>query len=132
MGPFQFKEIALSTKKDFLTLAEHDPSILTFRRCTGDDIRRLAALANMPMKQARRAFRFELFLRTRYLTKQLDPTFEPKPELRDRAKLWLENPALRNQKKPKPVPVEVAPVVKQKPAKLTPVKGTKLLRYQFN
>ena len=105
---------------DFLALAAHDPSILTFRHCTGDDIRRLAPLVPMPLWRARRAFALRLFYHPRYLALSLDPAFEPQEPIRLRAKLMLDQ---KLRYPPKCV----------KPAKATSQKSpSKLTRYAFD
>lgn len=80
----------MNAKRQFLAMAKHDPSILTMRRCTGEDIRRLAPLAGLTITEARRAFTLHLFRRTTYLTLSLDPTFEPQEAVRIRAKKILD------------------------------------------
>lgn len=117
----------MSIKKDWLRMAEHDPSILEWRRCTGDDVRRLAALAGLSKKRARIVFGLCLFGRTRYLTRQLDPAFEPEEKLRVRAKLILEKKKLVREQRENPQAVEA---VVQKPALNGP--PSRLSRYRFN
>ena len=80
----------MNAKKQFLAMAIHDPSILTLRHCTGDDIRRLAPLAGLSIKEARRAFNLCLFQRTSYLALSLNPEFEPQALIRERAQRKLE------------------------------------------
>jgi len=119
-----------SARLDFRALAQHDPSILTFRHCTGDDIRRLAPLVPMPLWRARRAFALRLFYHPRYLTLSLDPAFEPQEPIRIRAQLMLDQ-KLRvppKQDKPKPV-VAVQPT---KPKLAMNRKPSKIARYSFD
>lgn len=80
---------------DFLLLAAHDPTILTYRRCTSEDMRRLGPLCGFDWYRTKRAFNLRLFQTKKYLTLTLDPNFEPKPEVRERAKLQLERMARR-------------------------------------
>ena len=119
-----------SARLDFLALAQHDPSILTFRRCTGDDIRRLAPLVPMPLWRAYRAFNLRLFYHPRYLTLSLDPAFEPQEPIRLRAQLMLDQ-KLRVPPKPiKPKPVAV--VIPIKPKLAMNRKPSKLAQYSFD
>lgn len=106
----------MGAKADFLKMAQFDPSILTLRHCTGDDIRKLAPLAGLTMLQARRAFNLCLFQRTTYLKRSLDPAFEPKEEVRIRARKKLEA-RIRAKAPPR---IFVAPSV------------SKLARYSFD
>ena len=133
----------MSAKRDFLAIAVYDPTILTLRRCTSADIRNLATLASMPMSRARRAFNCCLFQRTSYLTRSLDPAFEPQEHIRERAKATLErrrNPQLATttqkvqqppaSQPPVPIKQKAAPKVKQKAA---PKKQhSRLSRYTFD
>ena len=119
-----------SARLDFLALAQHDPSILTFRHCTGDDIRRLAPLVPMPLWRARRAFALRLFYHPRYLTLSLDPAFEPQEPIRIRAQLMLDQKLRVPPKIVKPTPVAVATPIKPKLA--THRKPSKLAQYSFD
>lgn len=125
-------------KKDFLAMASHDPSVLTGRHCTGEDVRRLAALAGIPPRRARAAFSRMLFRRTTYLMKSLDPEFEPKADVRELARKELEYRALlktdpaaakRLKEKPPPQPPTPAPTKAVKPAQKQP---SRLRRYSFS
>lgn len=79
--------------KDWRLLVDLDPSIATYRRCTSEDMRRLAVSTGWEYTRVKRAFNLRLFQRTKYLTLSLDPSFEPKPEVRERAKRLLEKRA---------------------------------------
>lgn len=112
-----------TARHDFLLLAGFDPTILTWRHCTAEDVRRLEALAGFDHIRAKRAFECCLFNRTKYLKLSLDPDFEPKLECRERAAHALK---LRAEKRaraklpvpsPKPVPIERTQAIK-KPSKL--------------
>lgn len=116
----------MSAKADFLKLAQHDPSILTLRHCTGDDIRKLAPLAGLTVPQSRRAFNLCLFQRTTYLTKSLDPSFEPQEHIRLRAKKKLDERARKKAYK-----IGLAKFGAP-PRLLAPVKPSKLSRYSFD
>lgn len=117
-----------TARHDFLILAQFDPTILTWRHCTAEDVRRLEALAGMEHLRAVRAFSLCLFRRTKYLTLSLDPAFEPKPECRERAAELLrkraEKKAHANQPIPAPKPVQI----ERKQAKKKP---SKLARFSF-
>lgn len=117
-----------SARHDFLILAQYDPSILTYRHCTADDVRRLETLAGFDHLRAKRAFSLCLFRRTKYLTLSLDPAFEPKPECRERAARVLNERAERKAraKLPLPAPIQV-PIVKKQPT----TKPSKLARFSF-
>lgn len=126
-----------SARLDFLALAQHDPSILTFRHCTGDDIRRLAPLVPMPRWRARRAFNLKLFTHPDYLTRSLDPAFEPQRHSRERAALILLGSNILKNKTLRPVtpaqPARQAPPPPRSPLKTKPVgKPSKLARYSFD
>lgn len=84
-----------SAKQDFLALAVHDPTILTYRRCTSEDMRKLGPLCGFDWYRTKRAFNLALFQKKKYLTLTLDPNFEPKADVRERAKLRLERMARR-------------------------------------
>lgn len=91
--PYAFQS---SAKYDWRELVKLDPSIATYRRCTSEDMRKLAILSGWDYMRVKRAFNLNLFKRTKYLTLTLDPAFEPKDEVRERAKLLL---AKRHRKK---------------------------------
>ncbi len=110
-------------RHDFLLLAQHDPSILTWRHCTAEDVRRLGALAGFDHIRAKRAFNCCLFQRTKYLKLSLDPGFEPKSECRERAALLLKQRLEKKVESNQPIP---AP--KPKPVKARP---SKIARYSF-
>lgn len=117
-----------TARHDFLTLAQFDPTILTWRHCTADDVRRLETLAGFDHIRAKRAFECGLFARTKYLKLSLNPDFEPKPECRERAahalKLRAEKRARAKQPIPAPKPVKIT----QKQAIKRP---SKLARFSF-
>jgi len=117
---------------DWLALAAHDPSILTFRRCTGDDIRRLAPLVPMPLWRARRAFNYKLFYHPQYLTLSLDPAFEPQEPIRLRAQLMLDQKLLVPPTQAKPKPVAVVPPTQPKPKLAINRKPSRITRYSFD
>lgn len=112
-----------SARHDFLLLAQHDPTILTWRHCTAEDVRRLGALAGFDHIRAKRAFNCCLFRQTKYLKLSLDPEFEPKPECRERAATELRE---RAQKKAKAN--QLTPAPKPKTVKPHP---SKIARYSF-
>ncbi len=113
-------------RHDFLLMAQHDPSILTWRHCTAEDVRRLGALAGFDHIRAKRAFNCCLFQRTKYLTLSLDPAFEPKPECRERAARKLRELA---EKKARATPTQpTAPVPVRRPVSPRP---SKIARYSF-
>lgn len=118
-------------REDFLALAQHDPSVLTFRHCTSDDIRRLAPLVPMPLYRARRAFTLKLFNHHRYLTLSLDPAFEPKQHARERAALILlgSNTLVKKKK----ASIAVPPPMKRTTPTPRPAKPlSKIARYSFD
>ena len=119
-----------SARLDFRALAQHDPSILTFRHCTGDDIRRLAPLVPMPLWRARRAFALRLFYHPRYLTLSLDPAFEPQEPIRIRAQLMLDQKLRVPPKQVKPKPVAVVQPAQPKLAMNR--KPLKISKYSFD
>lgn len=82
-----------SSKKDWAELVSLDPTIATYRRCTSEDMRALAIKTGWEYIRVQRAFNLHLFKRTRYLTLSLDPAFEPKPEVRERARVLLDKRA---------------------------------------
>ena len=120
---------------DWLALAAHDPSILTFRHCTGGDIRRLAPLAQMPLWRARRAFQYRLFYHPCYLTLSLDPAFEPQEPIRERAKMMLDLklsiPPKKATDSATTVPIQPTPTTTHRSANSKP-KPSRLSRFDFS
>lgn len=121
-----------SARHDFLLLAQHDPSILTYRHCTAEDVRRLELLAGFDHLRAKRAFSLCLFRRTKYLTLSLDPAFEPKQECRERAAETLRKRAELKALQALPIPPPIPPPSPPPPlAKKPTMKPSKLTRYSF-
>lgn len=117
-----------SARHDFTLLAQHDPSILTWRHCTAEDVRRLEKLAGFDHLRAKRAFSLCLFRRTKYLTLSLDPAFEPKQECRERAAEELRTRAEKKARAKLPLPPPVPIAIIKKQAKIKP---SKLARFSF-
>lgn len=117
-----------SPRYDFLILAEHDPSILTYRHCTAEDVRRLERLAGFDHIRAKRAFDLCLFRRTKYLKLSLNPAFEPKAECRERAAKLLAKRAAKKALVILPLPTQKpSPVVTKRAAQ----RPSKLARFAF-
>jgi len=117
-----------SARHDFLILAQHDPSILTWRHCTAEDVRRLEKLAGFDHLRAKRAFSLCLFRRTKYLTLSLDPAFEPKQDCRERAAETLRKRSEKKARAKLPLPPPVPVPIIQKHSKTKP---SKLARFSF-
>ena len=117
-----------SARHDFNLLAQYDPSILTWRHCTAEDVRRLEKLAGFDHLRAKRAFSLCLFRRTKYLTLSLDPAFEPKPECRERAADTLRKRAERKARANQPIPAPTPVKIERKQAIKKP---SKLARFSF-
>lgn len=120
-----------SARHDFLILAQYDPSILTYRHCTADDVRRLEVLAGFDHIRAKRAFNLCLFKRTKYLTLSLDPAFEPKLEARERAARVLKKRAERMARAKMPIPSPQLTKTVIKPNKRPARTASKLARFSF-
>jgi hypothetical protein len=125
MAKLKFEHTA---QHDFQILAGHDPSILTYRHCTAEDVRRLEKLAGFDHLRAKRAFSLCLFRRTKYLTLSLDPAFEPKQECREEAARLLQERAERKARAKLPIPPPQPPKIVKKPAVIKP---SKIARYSF-
>lgn len=105
-------KFSTSIGQDFKALAEIDPSILTERHWTGEEMRQLAHRIGWDRRRVRRVFSRRIWNRTWYLTKSLDPAFEPKEDARLIAQRMLEqraNPPAPVLPLPEPPPVKTAP-----------------------
>ena len=120
-----------TAKHDFLLMAEHDPTILTGRHCTSADVKHLGALAGIDRVRAQRAFTMCLFRRTAYLTRSLDPAFEPKPECRERAAETLRKRAEATVRAKQPLPTPKQAEMAIKPKKQPTHRTSKIARYSF-